>query len=541
VSTCADLREDLALHAHGLLDGAEAAAVESHVAACEPCSRELSELRATLAVVRTLPEIEPTAAETDALFDAVEAELEAGRAPVHQLSGWRRSWEQAVWRYENSTRFRRITLASIGLHAAAAAGIAWLLVGGDGLTRRPQIAYELQEQIAELEEDTQRALEDATARTHRAEPDDYVAGDPLPYDPATPEGVLLPPVMDPGGMRARDEIVRAPTVGILVRLRAVIDEEYRSETLSERLDATLVPRVDAAVADGLAWLATRRADDGRWGPEPSADGEDVRDGVTAAVVLAFVQNGHSAREGEHAGTLGPAIAALASRLRDGAAARDLKPVYSHALALRALAWEWALDFRHLSADERVARRELLAGSARELLKTQHANGGFGYRADDRPDASCTLFVAGALADLRLAGVLRADEELQRAGAYLQALRGSGSHQAYREAGDRDGDPALTAGVLVYARELGIHGDLSPQMRVVREALVKPHSPDALLAWSGLQILRHRDGINPALARLLDRQRDDGRWRAATDRHCRVGGDDLTTAMGVLAVSRVYMP
>lgn len=540
MSTCADLREDLALHAHGVLDGAEQAAVEAHVAACADCAAELAGLVRTLDAFRGT-EIEPTAAETDALLAAVDDALDAQRAPVHQLSAVRGAWEHAVWRYESSSRFRRITLASIALHAAAAAGIAWLLVGGGGVGRRPSISYEWQQEIARLEEETQRALDDRTGASHRVEPEEFEAGDPLPYEQATPEGVRLPSVMEPGSLRGRGETVRAPTVGILVRLRAALDDEYRAATLSARIGEELAPRAEKAVLDGLSWLAARRADDGRWGPAPAAQSEDVRDGVTGAVVLAFVQNGHSAREGRYAETLAPAIAALEGRLRNGPAEGDLKPVYSHALALRALAWEWALDFRHLTPREREARRRLLAASAQDLCAAQDASGGFGYRAGDRPDASCTLFVAGALADLRLAGVVREDETLLKAGAFLQSVRGDAPLQAYRESGDRADDPALTAGVLAYARELGIRGDLGPQLRAVREALVAPHTPDALLAWSGLQVLRRRDGAAPAVARLLDRQRDDGRWKSETDRHCRVGGDELTTAMGVLAVSRVYMP
>jgi len=96
-------------------------------------------------------------------------------------------------------------------------------------------------------------------------------------------------------------------------------------------------------------------------------------------------------------------------------------------------------------------------------------------------------------------------------------------------------------VLSLARELGVKGDLGPSLQVVREALVESGSPDALLAWSGLQALRRQEGIAPALTALLDRQHRDGSWPAATDRHCRLGGDELTTAMGVLAVTHVYLP
>ncbi len=364
MSTCADLREDLALEAQGLLDEAPGAVVRAHVARCRACAAEIAALRATLDLVRAQTELAPTAAETDALFAAVEAELGRSAAPLPSHPAWRRTWDHAVSRYENSARFRRVTIASIALHAAAAASVAWLLIGGGGGTRRADFGVAWERRVAVLEEDTQRALDATSGASHRLDPDAFVAGDPLPFESAVPEGVRLPSVMEPGSLRGRGEVVRAPTFGILVRLRAAVDSEDRTQRLSERLGDDMVPRVEKAVAGGLSWLAARRADDGRWGPLPENGAEDVRDGVTAAVVLAFVQNGYSAHSGEYAATLVPAIAALEKRLRDGPAARDVKPVYSHALALRALAWEWALDFRHLERSERESRQRLLASAGR---------------------------------------------------------------------------------------------------------------------------------------------------------------------------------
>jgi len=572
MSTSADLREHRIDFACGELEGELRASVASHVDDCDACAADVAGFGSVFDLVGNVTEIEPTAAETQALMAAVDAEIVAGMsevgmsdagtsghgsgqsseqevAPVLRHPGLGGAWERAVWHYENSTYFRRLTIASIGLHAAAAAGVAWLLVGGSHLRQNPQFSVETAEQIRQLDDEVKQAFEDVEAESSRVHPDEIVARAPSVFIEATPDGVLLPSsISEPGALRGRGEKLRAPTVGILIQLRSVLDDADRSRRLGERIGG-VGPRANAAVESALVWLSQSRSADGRWGPVPTGGAEDVRDGVTAAAVLAFVQNGHSATEGEYAKVLAPAVEALEKRLRDGAAEHDTKPVYSHALALRALAWSWALDFRHMDAAQRESRQALLAEAGRSLLESQHENGGFGYRTDgDRTDASCTLFVVGALADLRLAGVLRADDALRRAGVYLASIsptssdgdEGNGA-QPYQKAGDRKGDLALTAGLLANARELGVKGDLSERLDQIREALATGKSSDALLAWSGMQALRRHGGLAPAMTTLLDRQRENGSWPAATDRHCRLGGDDLTTAMGVLAVTRIYMP
>ena len=557
MSTCADLREHLVefvhgefvhgelVHGefvHGELDSDVHAAVSEHVGACETCAAEAATIGSVLELVASGTEIDPTASETSSLFSAIDAELEAGKAPILDGGFVRGAWDRAVWHYEHSSGFRRLTITSIGLHAAVAAGVAWLLVGSAQLQSQPHISVGTNDEIAALQRDLQRDLQDEMGGFRRAVPDEIVAAPPRVFVEATRDGVVLPSaIREPAGLRGRGEKLRAPTFGILIRLRAVLDDDGRSRRLAERI-GDVGPRADAAVADGLAWLAKSRSDDGRWGPTPKDGAADVRDGVTAAVVLAFVQSGHSASDGEYAETLAPAIRALEKRLHDGAAAGDTKPVYSQALAIRALAWSWALDFRNLSPTERESRQKLLAKAGASLVAAQHENGGFGYRpGDERPDASCTLFVAGALSDLRLAGVLRADATLRRAGKYLASLRSDDGSQSYAKADDRLDDPTLTAGLLAHAGVLGVKGDLSKPLAAVRAALVKTKTPDALLAWTGMQALRSQRGLAPAMTVLLDRQRDDGSWPSATDRHCRLGGDDLTTAMGVLAVTRVYLP
>ncbi len=544
-----DLQADLTAYAHGELSPERSAEVEAAVASDPSLATELSLLRSVLTMVGPATEIEPTAEETSSLFAAIDDALAsevaaADTTPIVQHPAWRRVWTGALHRYETSSRFRGVTIASICVHAAAAAAIAWMMISGAGKpvwNGNVEVAIEDAPKLHDPPQINPVPIDGGGPTPPRFEPDRTAL---LPFDAASDEGVPLPRHMTPDIYRTEANALRFPTRAIMVRLSYLMDHEERNERLRRRIDdAGLVQRADASVQRALGWLATRRADDGTWGPVPEADGEDVRHGVTAACVLAFVQDGRSARIGDDAALLGPAIDVLERRLENGPAEADRKPIYSHALALRALTWQWALDFRHMTKDERSERLTLLRDAGTQLTEWQAADGGFGYRTgDERLDASCTLFAATTLADLRVAGVLRSDGALRKAGRFLAKRRDDAGLQGYQKADDRADDLALTATLLAYARELGVSRPSADTLDAVERRIAAAGPADALLAWSGLRALaRHGRDVAPSLDRVLTAQRKDGAWPAASDRHCRLGGDDLTTAFGVLSVTRVYLP
>ena len=215
MNTCADLREHLIDLAYGELDADLHATVATHLEGCDACAAEVASFAAVRDTVGGF-EIEPTVAETATLMAAIDAELEASQAPLlrdERLSGTglRGTWDRAVYQYETSTRFRRLTLASIGLHAAAAAGVAWLLVGGAQVRRDVQVAFQPSDDSLTLVEDAKKDLEDRTGESTRVTPDDETAGAPRAFVEATRDGVLLPPsISEPGSLRSRGERLRAP-------------------------------------------------------------------------------------------------------------------------------------------------------------------------------------------------------------------------------------------------------------------------------------------------------------------------------------------
>jgi hypothetical protein len=84
---CVEWEARVALHSGGDLTGAEAAEVERHLAGCSGCQAFWSDLRASLAVLRTAHADAPTAAHFTAVRSRVMAELERTEHP----------WRRVAW------------------------------------------------------------------------------------------------------------------------------------------------------------------------------------------------------------------------------------------------------------------------------------------------------------------------------------------------------------------------------------------------------------------------------------------------------------
>ena len=136
MTSSADLSSELVAYERGELDPATAERVERALAESPDLAAELEEIRSVLALVRSVGDLEPSAAASERLGSALDIALAenpgpAG-APVLRLDSFRararRAWDYAQWRYENSSGVRRFVTASIVAHAAALACVAVLLV-----------------------------------------------------------------------------------------------------------------------------------------------------------------------------------------------------------------------------------------------------------------------------------------------------------------------------------------------------------------------------------------------------------------------------
>ncbi len=517
MSISPELSADLVAYLHGELPAERAAQVASAIATDDTVAREYALLERVLGVVRAETSLEPTAEETESLNVALADALRGARIVPHPA--WRRAFDATVHRYRTSSGFRRTALGSIAVHAAAAAVVAWLVISPDGPIRRVRITHELARTLPELVEP--KPLDDSEIVL----PDERVSELDRPFVEADVEnGVGLPPILRPTAETAGTDVVY---LNSRMTFRLLLDRDVAVDRLRDRLD-DLADAAAQSVENGLGWLRTRQGDDGRWGEGAS------RDAVTGAVVLAFVQSGHGARSGDDAGALSRAVPHLERLLRDDVTEDDPATVPTQALALRALTWQWALDFRHLAPADRAARRDLLRTAGERLTAIQTASGGFSVSGapTERPDGSATLYAAAALADLRMAGVLRTDATLARVADFVATLRGADGLL-------RD-DVTTTASALAFAPELRLGDDVEAGLDAVAAAMSRSTGDsDPVLDWNGMTaLLRHDRDVVPQMRALLARQDAQGRFAGSASSSV---GDDLATALGVLSVTRAMLP
>ncbi len=488
-------------------DAAEAA--RAHVAACPTCTDELAEIRRVLETVRE-DTLRPTPQFTARLARALDAELARGPAGnvISLRSRLGEVWEFAQWRYERSVGVRRFVAASIVVHAAALLLITIsLLDGGREAAPRVQYAIADEEQVPDLDE---------------VDPPFVAPLDPIPSE------------------RVGQTAWSFPSPRMQARLRIVMDRERRREHLDARL-GDLAPKLTAAMGGGLRWLAQQQASDGAWGA--GDDAPDVRVGATAAAVLAFASDGRSSLRGEDARVIGSAVGFLERHLEawldpEKRPEAGEKPLYAFALSLRALTLQYAVDYPDGST-----QRALLERGAAALADWQRDDGGFGYTpVAAASDSSCTLFAAETLDWLHAAAIRDTTAELRRAGRFLVARRGDDGVLAYRNAGDRAGDLGLTAALLALNERLSVEDRLPDALEILEKRLDARPVDDLLLLGAGVAALERRGRpVRAPVAALIEAQRDDGSWDAAGDRHCAPGGDAFATAMGIVGLTRTYLP
>ncbi len=380
---CDLARQELTALDRGELSAAEAETVRRHVAGCTPCASELRRLRRVRSLFVGATAIAPSAAGSSrlraALDEAIRVEANrvqangraasAGAVPDGASDGARviDLWSRFRRRYEQSAAVRRFTVASIGIHAAAAALLAVALSTGEPAAPRESVVTFDPTAIAQAPDDVHSAPAGLAA-----------------FDAATTDGV-------------RGASGRAfPNAATAARLGVVCDPREARLALTESMgpDADLVA---AATARGLAWIASQQRADGGYG--------DVED--TALAIQAHAASGRSSAT--DAG-LGRAVAALEARVLD-----EALPVATQAEGVRALVQQYGVDFGTLTPEAREARRGTLARAGRRLADAQRADGAFGSVAD-------TVAATVALAEIRTAGVLETGTQVLAAQRWIDGRR-----------------------------------------------------------------------------------------------------------------------
>lgn len=494
VSSCELIRTDLVALERGELTSAEEAAAKAHVASCAACARELRRLRRTVELVARATDIEPSAASSARLRRTLAAALVAPAEPVHDgtIRGrFLSAWDRARLRYEQSATVRRFTIASVGLHAAAAILLAVLLARTpDPIDRRTTVSIGTHDVVVTLP-DGPRDLDGSTAA--------------LPaFDAASDEGVAAssaPGVRFPNRTAAERHAAAATASGRAGAMRAVLGVE--------------APRAQVALARGLDWLGAQRGADGGFG------GGADRVAETAAAVFAFASEGRTTLDDV-------GLAASVQWLERSADAAD---AVDRALSVRALTAQYVMDFGRLTASERTRRAGAVTALAARIETDAHRGPRVGAPAV--PDAVASI---AALADVRAAGLRDTGPALVALVRSLECRRTPDGRLAGTSGAD---GVSLTAALVEVASDAGAPplSDGAATLLQNRIAALAPTSThDAALGVAALAALGRP--VDEPLRAVVASQRADGRWVRA--RGPRAKGSDVSeTALGVVALTRAY--
>ena len=212
----------------------------------------------------------------------------------------------------------------------------------------------------------------------------------------------------------------------------------------------ITPAQKEAVAKGLAWLASRQANDGSFGAGAGGYGAHV--GITALGGLAFMSDGNLPGRGKYGDNVQKAVDfVLNSAQESGLLASDQSHgvMYSHGFATLFLG-----EVYGMTGDEQV--KEKLQKAVRLIQKCQNPEGGWRYMpVPYDADISVTICQVMALRAARDAGIKVEKDVIDKAVGYVRRCQnpdGGFSYTANNGGGGGSGFARSAAGVsaLYYA-------------------------------------------------------------------------------------------
>ncbi len=315
------------------------------------------------------------------------------------------------------------------------------------------------------------------------------------------------------------------------------------------LEQEITPELDAAVREGLAWLAARQAEDGAY--DGGRFGRNVA--ITALASLAFMADGNLPDRGPYAEQVARGVEfVLANSAESGLIAADAAngPMYGHGFATLFLGEVYGTSGG--GADTAQSKRiyEALVKAVRLIERTQNEEGGWRYNpVPYDADVSVTICQIMALRSARNAGIEVSKEVIDNAVEYVRRCQNPDGGFKYQIQTGPSAWPRSAAGVasLFYA---GIYEDEAIDRGLEyleQQALPGTNRASRAHYWYGqyyaVQASYLAGGASwakwwPAVRReLLAEQRPDGSWE---DRSV---GDEYATAMAliVLQMPKRYLP
>jgi hypothetical protein len=255
---------------------------------------------------------------------------------------------------------------------------------------------------------------------------------------------------------------------------------------------------DAAVIDGLAWLAKQQRNNGSWslrGPYTAGSMAENRSSATAMALLAFLGNGNTHIRGTYKAEVDRGVKYLLKiQKADGDFFEGEKRdhwLYSHGQCMIAIC-----ELYGMTHDTRLA--ESAQRAVKFAVEAQHEKGGWRYRPKIMEgDTSVSGWVMMGLQSAKMAGLEVPKEALDRFSGYLDTAQDeSGSRYAYLAGAATD--EVMTAEALLCRQYLG-WSQSDPRLRAGADYLT---SPENLPTWSNrnvyywyyaTQMLHHMEG------------------------------------------------
>jgi hypothetical protein len=319
---------------------------------------------------------------------------------------------------------------------------------------------------------------------------------------------------------------------------------------------------EAAVAQGLTWLATNQQGDGSWsliGPYRNgiADSFENKAAATAMALLAFQGAGQTNQVGEFSGECAKGWRWLLKQQdKEGNFLRTAPLPLSHQFYTAAQCTMALCELYQMTEDETYREPAELAVS--HLLNSQADDGGWRYHPGSTDgDTSVTAWVVTALQTARMAGLEVPEGTLRRADGFLDTVAHQDGSQ-YRYRPNKEPRPSMTAAGLLCRQYLGWARD-DPRMIAGVEYLTQPENlidyqtePNVYYWYYATQVChnmggRYWDTWNEVMRDELPRQQvktgdEKGSWYPSEpheDAWAREGGRLYVTCLSLYVLETYY--
>ncbi|MBI5779823.1 MAG: hypothetical protein HZA49_10290 [Planctomycetes bacterium] len=551
----------------------ERAEITGHIGKCSDCLRELADIRAALRSLKDVPQIEPAPDFTSRVLKAVKG---AAQVPVRSDAPAQSETMLDILKYY--LRRSPPWAFSTALHAVILALLAFVFVSQS--YRKPM------------------PPENVIHWTQVLLPKAETSSEPVrTVDVASETASAVDITIDRAALVAK---LRAGDDKVMTNLINRSDKTRREELLTKYNGKG----TEQAVADGMKWLAAHQEPAGNWTPSkyngrdessPCAQGRDEYTvALTGLATLGYTGQGNSHLSGEYSGTVDKSVKYLISVQQPnglidsvGQARVPASVLYNHGIATYALLEDYliAQDYAEKTQGPDLLS-EILEDSVTKaisfIIKTQSANGGWGYAKGGTPDTSVTVW---QIQVLRLASVLDmqgVEEALRKSRQWLNEMTNDDGLVGFQARMDYPNGPdgltaaGLNAWLMIQSVPgMGNADDAIAQrmdgLKAKQVAHLRTNEPMGLLRieedggyrtetylnydlyywyWAGPDLMgspewdnppdrRKGFGWNESLKRsVLMSQAKDGRWKV-DDQWSVYGGEIYTTSVAVLTLQVYY--